>query len=116
MNALYDLIHYNCIPNKRVFAHALIMTSGDEDRKQYYVDLIAECKQERAAHTTAAGAKSRKKRAASVAKKKIDLVGRRVIMSADVFRGNPDQCYHGVVISKGKYRQGGKTRNGFKVR
>lgn len=37
-------------------------------------------------------------------------------MSADVFRGSPDQCYHGVVISKGKYTQGGKTRNGFKVR
>ena len=43
-------------------------------------------------------------------------MGRRVIMSADVFGGSADQCYHGVVISKGKYRQGGKTHNGFKVR
>ena len=47
---------------------------------------------------------------------KIDLVGRRVIMSADMFGGSANQCYHGVVVHKCKYRQGGKTRNGFKVR
>ena len=47
---------------------------------------------------------------------KIDLVGRRVIMSADEFGGRADQCYHGVVVRKGKYRQRGKTCNGFKVR
>ena len=90
---------------------------GDADRKKYFVDLIAECKEERekrASHTTIT--KSRKKTAASTVKKKIDLVGRRVIMSADEFGGSVNECYHGLVICKGKYRQGGKTYNGFKVR
>ena len=92
---------------------------GDKDRKKYFVSLIAECKKERekrASHTTTTTTNSRKKTVASAAKKKTDLVGRRVIMSADVFGGSEDQCYHDLVICKGKYRQGDKTHNGFKVR
>ena len=48
--------------------------------------------------------------------KKVNLVGRRVIMSADVFGGNVNQCYHGQVICKSKYKQGDMTKNGYKVK
>ena len=78
-------------------------------------DLIAECKNERStagpvvrSASTAAGRRT-------VRARKIELVGRRVIMSADVFGGNDKQCYHGKVVGKSKYRQNDKTCNGFKV-
>ena len=49
---------------------------------------------------------------------KISLVGRRVMMEADVFGGNAEECYQGLVICKTKYRpRGSETRcNGFKVK
>ena len=37
-------------------------------------------------------------------------------MSADVFGGKEYQCYNGVVVRKCKYRQNGKTKNGYAVK
>lgn len=48
--------------------------------------------------------------------KKINLIGRRVVMSADVFGGNANEVYHGVVARKGRYRQSGKTKHGYVVK
>ena len=47
---------------------------------------------------------------------RIDLLGRRVVMSADVFGGNENECYNGVVVRKTKYKQAGKTKNGYDVK
>ena len=82
-------------------------------------DLIAECKSERTSAaagetnptSTAAGRRTRTR----TRRRKIDLVGRRVIMSADVFGGNEAECYHGKIVGKSKYLLNGKTCNGFKV-
>lgn len=50
--------------------------------------------------------------------KKISLVGRRVMMEADVFGGNKDECYQGLVICKTMYRPRGSEKrcSGFKVK
>lgn len=37
-------------------------------------------------------------------------------MSADVFGGSDAECYHGIVLSKSRYLQNGKSLSGFKVR
>ena len=47
---------------------------------------------------------------------RINLLGRRVIMSADVFGGKEDECYHGIVVRKSKYRQNDKTKHGHAVK
>ena len=61
--------------------------------------------------------KSTRKRSKKSASR-INLVGRRVVMSADEFGGSSNECYQGIVIGKGKYihRSNGKTYNDFKVR
>ena len=48
--------------------------------------------------------------------KKINLIGRRVVMSADVFGGKANEVYHGVVARKGRYIQSGKTKHGYFVK
>ena len=84
-----------------------IDSDKDAERKIYYTDLIDECMNERE-DTAAIGN--------STSTVRIDLVGRRVIMSADVFGGSRHECYHGVVIRKGRYKQHGKSINGYQVR
>ena len=56
---------------------------------------------------------SRKK---SSTAKKINLVGRRVLMCADMFGGKEDEYYNGLVVRKSRYTQRGKVRNGFQVK
>ena len=43
-------------------------------------------------------------------------MGRHVIMTADVFDGNENEYYNGLVFRKSRYRQCGKVKNGFRVR
>lgn len=86
----------------------------DKERRRYYTDLIAECKDERVQTTTTSKKTQTRKKKKSVTR--VNLVGRRVIMSADEFGGSENECYHGIVIGKGRYQQRGKTKNGFKVR
>ena len=85
---------------------------GDKLRREYYTDLIEQRKIRRA---TAASTSVRRTRS-SVGSKKIELVGRHVIMSADVFGGREDQCYYGRVLCKTKYKEAGQTKHGFKVK
>ena len=84
---------------------------GDKMRREYYTDLIKQRKTRRTTASTSA-----RSTRSSVVTKKIELVGRRVIMSADVFGGKENQCYHGRVLCKSKYKQAGKTKHGFKVK
>lgn len=100
-----------------MFTHTYISTDyykGDKERRNYYKDLIEECKLERSKPDAVSKSSHNKKRVQVV--KRIELVGRRVIMSADVFGGKENECYHGLIVGKGKYRQNGKTRCGYKVR
>ena len=83
---------------------------GDTVRREYYVDLIEQRKARRTVSTLDKGARS------SVITKKIKLVGRHVIMSAEIFGGREDQYYHGRVLCKSKYKQEGKTKHGYKVK
>ena len=75
--------------------------------------MISECKEERVNLTSTAKNK-RKSKSKSICKR-IDLVGRRIVMTADVFGGSANECYNGVVTRKSKYREKGKVRNGFQV-
>ena len=86
---------------------------GDKESRLYYKDLIEECKSERSkAVTTKSKSKSTRKKTVE----RVELVGRRVVMSADVFGGKDNECYHGLVVGKGRYKQKGKICNGYRVR
>ena len=37
-------------------------------------------------------------------------------MAADVFGGNENEVYHGVVVRKGRYQQGDKLKHGYVVK
>ena len=83
----------------------------DKERREYYINLIAICKEEREGATS-----TRKKRKRVVKKKRIDLVGRRVVMSADVFGGSENQVYHGLIVRKARYSQRGNVKHGYAVK
>ena len=85
-------------------------TSVEDDagRREYYTDLIATCQKERDILTPI------KKRKKSVAK--IDLIGRRVVMQADVFGGSENEVYNGLVVRKGRYTQRDKVKHGYVVK
>ena len=72
-------------------------TSIDDDtvRKKYYKDLIAKCKVERAAKKSAS---TKKKNIKNKSTARVDLIGRRVVMCADVFGGNENEFYNGSVM------------------
>ena len=91
----------------------------DNDRREYYTNLIQTCRSERDDTTDTVGNSSSSDQTTNnrrTRKKKIDLVGRRVIMSADVFGGSVNEVYHGVIARKKRYRQHGKVKNGFVVK
>ena len=107
---------------RRVFRGGTSIDDDDKERREYYTNLITECKEELEEEPQTTKTRTRKKsstkktRKKSVAKR-IDLLGRRVvIMSADVFGGKEYQYYNGVVVRKCKYRQNGKTKNGYAVK
>ena len=94
---------------------------GDKERRRYYQDLISECKTELVKTKAAIKKKVNKGKSTKKSKRtkntvKVDLVGRRVIMDADVFGGNALECYHGIVVKKGRYQENGKTIKGYLVR
>ena len=84
----------------------------DTDRREYYTDLIETCKAERGVTTPNRATSTRARKPV----KRIDLIGRRVIMSADVFGGKVYEAYHGVVTRKCRYRQRGKLKYGYVVK
>ena len=99
-----------------------IDTDGDNERRRHYQDLISECIIELGETSAAALNKAKRKSRKKGKKKKkdvvrkLDLAGRRVIMSADVFAGSELQCYHGIVVGTGRYQENGKTIKGYRVR
>lgn len=89
---------------------------GDTERKRYYEDLIAECKSERQQTPPPVSPIGSRPRRSRKTVARVELVGRRVIMSADVFGGDESECYHGIVVGKGRFPQHGKRYNGYKVK
>ena len=78
-------------------------------RRKFYTDLIEVCKAEQTSMVTPIVARKPRN-------KRVDLVGRRVIMSADVFEGSTNEYYSGLVTRKCRYTQSDKVKNGFRVR
>lgn len=98
---------------RHVFRGGTSIDNDDKERRQYYTDLIAECKDEMSQTATT---RTHQTSAVRTRKRVINLLGRRVVMSADVFGGREDECYNGVVVRKTKYTQDGKTKNGYAVK
>lgn len=98
--------------SRRVFRGGTSIDDNDKARRDYYTKLIAECKEE--------VVQSRKQtvstRTRKTSKSRIDLLGRRVIMCADVWSGKENEYYNGVVSRKSKYNQDGVTKNGYAVK
>ena len=120
LNARRRSILQTVMKKRHVFRGGTSIDDNDKERRQYYTELIAECKDE-ISQTATATTRSRKKsttktRKKSVAVARVDLLGRRVVMSADVFGGKENEYYNGVVVRKTRYTQNSKTKNGYAVK
>ncbi len=87
---------------------------GDKVCRKYYEEFIE--KRQDLKRTSSANTTTARTQNPCRTQKKVKLVGRRVVMSADVFGGSPDRLYQGLVICVSKYKQGGKMKHGYKVK
>ena len=99
--------------DRHVFRDSTAVNEANALAREFYTNLITTCRAERAAGATPVQKKGRKTRKSVV---RVKFVGRRVIMPADVFGGNENEYYNGLVLRKSRYRQCGKVKNGFRVR
>ena len=96
-----------------------------QDRREYYVDMVQDCRKKRLEMTVAAAEssvttkKKKRKRGRSKQKKKdnrqkedgrIQLVGRKVTMRGDVWFMNPNLVFIGKITKRETYRGRGKGK------
>ena len=93
---------------RHVFRGGTSIDDDDKERREYYTKIIAECKNEMDAISPPPTTTTRAA--------KIDLIGRRVVMQADIFGGSEHEVYNGLVVRKERYRQRDKVKHGYVVK